>query len=75
MGNNVTTEPQSRLDRSKMRHTGVRRLRTEGTTKPAVETIHGPGPAWVGYGWVLLVWREGHGSKGPSDRLDSKSGG
>lgn len=28
---------------------GVRRGKTEGTPKPSLETICGPGPAWAGF--------------------------
>ena len=50
---------------------GISRIRTEKTTKSVLETIHGPGPAWVGFGQVGLIWRVGHASGNPRDRLES----
>lgn len=81
LGNNVTTHLVTKPTGSQQNviegkeKPRVRRIRTEGTTKPSLETIHGPRPACIGFGQVGLIWRAGHHSGSPRDRLESKSDG
>lgn len=82
LGSNVTTQDlamqpvgSQQKERGLREKQGVRRIRSEETTKTALENFRGSGPALVGFGQVSPVWRVGHDSVSPSNRLESKSGG
>ena len=81
LGNNVTTQDlatqpvgSQQNERGLREKQGVRRIRSEETTKTALENFHGSGPASVGFRQVSPVWRVGHDSMSPTNRLESKSG-
>ena len=82
LGNNVTTQDlatqpigSQQNERGLREKQGVRRIRSEETTKIALENFRGSEPASFGFEQVSPVWRVGHNSVSPSNRLESQSGG